>query len=379
MTFDYCPLPHPGIQALNPYVPGKPSEEVAREHGLTNIIKLASNENPWGCSSKAYEALQSFQNECYATYPSPSNHPLHQHLCNRLDITEDMLILSNGSDALFELLLIAFGLHHNKSVLVHEYSFIAFSICAQVLGIPTLSVPLKKDWHVDTEAMILACHQKQPAIIYLANPNNPVGAMLTHDELEQFLAAIPPSTLVLLDEAYYPYDTYSPPNTHKNHAFSLKGNLDLLSKHKNLIITRTFSKVYGLAALRLGYAVAAPEIIAPLLKIQLPFSVNQAALIAGNAALSDDDFIIQSIQANTEGKSQLQKGFEKLGVAYLPSFGNFMTIDCKKNAQGIYEKLLREGVIVRPLISYGLPNYLRVTIGKPQQNIRFLDKLKLCL
>ncbi|KTC81545.1 histidinol-phosphate transaminase [Legionella brunensis] len=368
MSCDYHQLPHAGIQSLSPYIPGKAIEELAREQGLTDIIKLASNENPLGCSFKAKEALAKLSRIQLATYPSPMNHPLRHKLSQKLGINEHMLTLSNGSDLLFSLILTTFALHTGKQMLTHEHSFISYGIQAQTLGIPIQKIPLQSDWQVDIEAMISAS-QNNTAVLFLANPNNPTGIFINPDKIKKLLVNVPKSTIVVLDEAYYEY-------AYKNGDHT---SINLLQQHPNLIITRTFSKAYGLAGLRLGYAIAHPAITELLLRVQPPFAVNQPALEAANAALDDDDFVQQTLEVNHHGMKQLQQGFDILKLNYLPSRCNFITFDCGMSSLPVYEGLLKQGIIVRPLHPYKLAHHLRVTIGNTIQNTRFLEKLAFCL
>jgi len=368
MPCDYSLLPHPGIQTLAPYVPGKSIEAVAREQGLTNIIKLASNENPLGCSSKVIEALTQLSPHRIATYPIATSYEFPSKLAAYLGIPESQLTVSNGSDALFPLLLTCFALHRNKHALIHEYAFIAYSIYAKTLGIPVVNVSLHPNWEVDIEALIQAC-TAQTALIFLANPNNPTGIPISYTDIKHLLTAIPDSTIVVLDEAYYEYH----PNPDAN------ASLRLLADHSNLVITRTFSKAYGLAGLRLGYAIAHQEITAILQRAMPPFTINQAALVAGSAALEDPDFIKETAILNTEGLQQLQQGLNDLGLDYLPTAANFITVNFKTDTTALYQALQQQGVIVRPLHPYGLNDYMRISTGTLQQNKRFLDTLAICL
>ncbi|WED42045.1 histidinol-phosphate transaminase [Legionella cardiaca] len=368
MSCDYHHLPHAGIQSLKPYIPGKAVEELAREQGITDIIKLASNENPLGCSYKAKEAIARLTPHQLATYPSPMNHPLRHKLSQKLGVSETMLTLGNGSDSLFSLILTTFALHTGKHMLTHEHSFISYGIQAQTLGITVQKIPLQPNWHVDIDTMI-SMSQQNVAVIFLANPNNPTGIFINPEEIRRLIANVPATAIIVLDEAYYEY-AYSPGD---------KTSINLLRDYPNLIITRTFSKAYGLAGLRLGYAIASPEITELLLRVEPPFGVNQAALEAANAALDDHEFVTETLKLNQQGMQQLQQGFDTLNLSYLPSRCNFITFDCGVNALPIYEELLKHGVIVRPLQPYKLSNHLRVTIGNSVQNARFLDKLALCL
>ena len=364
MPCDYNQLPHAGIRSLVPYMPGKSSEELAREKGLSDIIKLASNENPLGCSPMVTQALTALSGYKIATYPISANHPLRQKLADKLNVTHDMITLGNGSDSLFCSLLTCFALHNEKHILVHDCAFSSYAIQAHTLGIPVISTAIDSNFVVNIDAMINSCNEKT-ALIFLANPNNPTGLLIPHEEIKRLLDNIPLTTILVLDEAYFEY--VSSPTT--------QSNLDLLKKHSNLVITRTFSKAYGLAGLRLGYAIANPQITALLYKIQLPFVVNITALTAGLAALDDDSFIQQTVQLNNQGIKQIQKGLTAINISYLPTSGNFITINCKTDAMPIYQGLQDYGIIVRPLHPYGLKDYLRVTIGTKEQNHRFLHTL----
>lgn len=368
MSFDYQKLPHAGIKTLHPYIPGKSVEELAREQGLTNIIKLASNENPLGCSPQVRKALSQLTGSYIATYPAPSLHPISRKLSETLGITENKLMLSNGSDFIFTLLLMLFALNQDKHMITHDKAFLTYQIQAQTLGIPFKTTPLLPNWQVDISAIIAAC-SKETALIFLANPNNPTGVLLPEREIIKLLKSVPETTIVVLDEAYYEF-AFPKDNP---------GGLALLDSHPNLVITRTFSKAYGLAGLRLGYAIANPTIIELLKRIQLPFTVNQVAMAAAFAALDDQDFIKKTLDLNTEGMTLMTKGLDAIGLIRLPSACNFISFDCGMPAMPIYQELLSQGIIVRPLAAYGMPNHLRVSIGKKEHTLRFLDKLKACL
>lgn len=368
MPCDYYKLPHPGIQSLKPYIPGKSIEELAREQGLSDIIKLASNENPLGCSPLVKQALADLSEMHIASYPSPANHPVLGKLSEKLAINENRITFGDGSDLLFFFLLTTFALHSGKHILTHEYAFISYRIQAQTLGIPVSITNLKPNWQVDIDAMIEACSEKT-AMIFIANPNNPTGLEISYPEIRRLLTHIPASTILVLDEAYHEY-AYQPGD---------RTSLNLLEEYPNLVLTRTFSKAYGLAGLRLGYALASPEITNLLQRVQPPFAVNQAALTAAYAALDDEDFIIQTIELNSKGMQQMIRGLDVIKARHLPSRCNFVTIDCKRDANLIYQCLLKQGIIVRPLHPYDLPTYIRVSISHPLHNDRFLDTLALCL
>lgn len=365
MSYDYNRLPHPGIQTMSPYVPGKSIEELAEEKGLTDIIKLASNENPRGCSPLVTKALAALSPNQIATYPIPSAHPLPHALATKLNINLDMLTLGHGSDALFQLLIICFALHRDKSIITHDHAFQTYQILANIFGVPLISTPLLDNWKVDIDAMISKCDDNT-ALIFIANPNNPTGSLLCRDDIITLLNNIPETTILVLDEAYYEYLN---PNDNPD-------SLSLLNTFSNLVITRTFSKGYGLAGLRLGYAISHPTIRALMQKVALPFTISQTALTGGLSALEDEDFVQESVELNHQQLKRVRDTLIQFGFDCMPSFANFVTFDCKKDGRIVYNALLQQGIIVRPLHAYDLNQYLRVSIGTAEQNTRFLDTLK---
>ncbi|EHL30282.1 histidinol-phosphate transaminase [Legionella drancourtii] len=364
MAINFQELPHQGIRSLVPYKPGKSIEELAREKGITNIIKLASNENPLGCSPMALSALRSISPNTLATYPSPNNHPLIPKLAKKHQLDSNQIFVSNGSDYIYTILLNSFVLHQEKHILTHDYAFSTYAIQAHTLNIPVHSVTINEDWQVNINTLINTC-TSQTAIIFLANPNNPTGILISQEQIKNLLDNIPESTLLVLDEAYYEF-------AESQH---LGNSIGWLANYPNLVITRTFSKIYGLAGLRLGYALAHPAIIDILQRVQLPFTVNQAALTAAHAALDDQAFIQLSLQTNSDGMRQMRTGLERLDLNYLPSACNFLTFNCREDSLALYNYLLDRGIIVRPLHPYKMNNYIRVTIGTKEQNHRFLDAL----
>ncbi len=364
MTINYKKLPHHGIRSLTPYAPGKSSEDLQEEKNITDVIKIASNENPLGCSPRVVAALQQLSPLTIATYPRHS-HPLRSQLADQLNIAPEQLILGNGSDSFFSLLMTCFALHNNQHILTHEQAFSAYAIQAQTLGIPVCTVPVNEWWGLEVDKLITACN-KHTGLIFLANPNNPTGLLIPAHDIIRLLDNIPASTLIVIDEAYYEYAA-------STFAFNL---ISVLSRYPNLIITRTFSKIYGFAGLRLGYLIAHPDIVSLLQTIQLPFAVNQAALYAGAAALEDKLFINKSLENNVIGKKLLETELSSLGLPHLPSATNFITFDCKEDSNKLYNYLLTQGIIVRTLHPYKMNSFLRVTIGTPEQNLRFLQALK---
>lgn len=361
----YAQMVHPGIQQLQPYKPGKSIAELAREQGLTDIIKLASNENPLGCSPLVQDLLAKLSpTEILAIYPAPIIHPLMTRLADFLHIDESQLFLSNGSDYIYSLLLMCFCLHQQKHLLTHEYAFSTYEIQAQSLGIPFIKVPAQ-NWGVMIDDIIAAC-RPDTGLICLANPNNPTGLMIDPEEIKRLLDRIPPQTLVVIDEAYYEFAQLHYPYD----------SIPWLQEYPNLVLTRTFSKIYGLAGLRLGYAMANPEIIQLLRKVQLPFMVNQVAMSAGLVALEDQEFVAQTLSLTQQGLVQLREGLEDAGYFCLPSAGNFISFDCGQPALPVYQQLLNQGIIVRPLFPYQMDQFLRVSVGTEAQINRFLTALR---
>lgn len=367
MTCDFLALARPGVQKLSPYVPGKPVEELAREFGLhpSDIVKLASNENPLGPSPMAVAAIQAALPEM-TRYPDGNGFALKQALSRRLAVSPVMITLGNGSNDILELITRAFvGPQHE--VIFSEHAFAVYPIVTQAVGASAVVVPAK-NWGHDLDAMAAAI-TPQTRLIFVANPNNPTGTWIERDELERFLARVPEQVIVVLDEAYTEYvETTDVPN-----------GLDYLSNYPNLLVSRTFSKAYGLAALRVGYGICQPAIADAMNRVRQPFNVNSLALAAAVATLEDDAYLAESRRINREGMAQLEAGFAALKLRWIPSRGNFVAVDLGREAAPVFQTLLRQGVIVRPVANYGMPNHLRVSIGLPEENQRFLDVLKQAL
>lgn len=359
MTPDFQSLTHPRIQQLHPYIPGKSIYEVSQQYGTTDIIKLGSNENPFGCSHHVVSCLKQLDVNTLSHYPVYAHHPFFQQLSSHLKIDTRCLTLANGSDALFGFLMIAFALGQDKHVMTHDYAFSTYEIQANTYGIPIIRTPID-DWQVNIDAMIKACTEKT-ALIFIANPNNPTGGLIAIKDIQRLLNQIPATTLLVLDEAYTEYL----PATHSA--------LSLQTQYPNLVITRTFSKAYGLAGLRLGYAIAHPHITAILKKIHLPFSVNIAALTAASAALDDQDFVQKTRETTLRNRQILIEQLSQNDIEHLPANANFLTIDCGQDSVSLVQALEKNGIIVRPLHPYGLPNYIRVTIGTDAQTQSFLQ------
>lgn len=361
MTIDFRSLAKQNIRNLPIYQPGKPTEEVEREFGIFSSIKLASNENPLGASPTIISELQKALQNIHI-YPDGECYEIKQALANFLAISPAKLTIGNGSENILELIVKAY-LHDDNNAVISEYAFLTIPIILKSYGVVTKVVPAL-NWSHDIEGMIDAVNENT-RVIFFVNPNNPTGTYLNDEKFRKILSAIPPKVLIVCDEAYAEYMTSDDyPKTQ-----------EYLSSHPNLIITRTFSKVYGLAGLRIGYAMSSPEIAEILNRTRLPFNVNSFAAKAACVALKDQWHVKESIRINQEGMQQITAELKKMNISFIPSVGNFVTIDVG-DAEKIYQKLLQEGVIVRPLKAYNMHHHIRVTIGKPEQNQRFLQTLK---
>jgi histidinol-phosphate aminotransferase len=361
-----CDLAPGYIRAIAPYQPGKPTAELARELGLdeTSIIKLASNENPLGVSPKALAAMRALL-DGLARYPDGNGFELKQALSDRFGVEHNRIVLGNGSNDVLELAARAF-LAPGLSAVYAQHAFAVYPLAVQAAGAQGIEVPAK-DYGHDLAAMAAAV-RPDTRIVFVANPNNPTGTFVPGAELEKFIAALPQDVLVVLDEAY---TEYLRPDFRYD-------SIGWLKKHPNLVITRTFSKVYGLAGLRVGYALAAPGVADLMNRVRQPFNVNSLSLAAAAAALNDEDFIRRSYELNCRGMDQVVAGLGQLGLKHIPSYGNFVTFEVP-DAAAVFRRLLQLGVIVRPIAAYGMPGHLRVSIGLESENARFLDALKQAL
>lgn len=341
------------IEQIAPYQPGKPIEELHRELGLTEIIKLASNENPLGCSPQAQQAAQRALLEM-GRYPDGSGFQLKQAIMARFGVAANQITLGNGSNDLLEMVAHTF-LGQGVSAIYSQYGFAIYALATQAAGATGIAVPAQ-DYGHDLAAIAQAM-RPDTRVIYLANPNNPTGTWFEAAAFEQLMAQVPESVLVVLDEAYV---EYFPENF---------DSLPLLGRYPNLLISRTFSKAYGLAALRVGFALASPQVTDWLNRIRQPFNVSSIGLAAAQAALQDNDFVEQTRQLNLTGMQQLATGLDALGLPYVPSRANFLMVNVGKGqGQTAYQALLQEGVIVRPLGGYALPDFVRISIGTAQEN-----------
>jgi histidinol-phosphate aminotransferase len=351
-----------GVQKSIPYKAGKPIEELERELGLTNIVKLASNENPLGMGQKARAAIEAAISDL-TLYPDGSGFHLKQALAEKFSVQADQITLGNGSNELLELVARAF-LTPECEVIFSQHAFAVYPIVTQAVGAKAVVVPALHYGH-DLQAMLSRVTDKT-RVIFIANPNNPTGTLLAQRDVEAFIAALPNHVICVLDEAYFEFVSQS----------ETIDSVSWLKHYPNLVITRTFSKAYGLAGLRVGYSLSSVEIADLLNRVRQPFNNNSLALAAAHAALEDVDYLQRTIANNTAGMAQLTEGFAELNLTWIPSAGNFVSVDLKQDGKAIYDKLLRKGVIVRPVDVYEMPTFLRISIGTQQENATFLNALK---
>lgn len=367
MIQDLLKLANTGVHSLRPYEPGKPAEDLERELGVTDIIKLASNENPLGPSVSARELLKEWRGDL-GLYPDGNGFRLKQRLAAIHDIDPACITLGNGSNDILDLVARLF-LGPGRASLFSQYGFAIYrlvtlaangearEVAATAVDSP---MPLGHDLKAFTEAL-----DDDVRVIFIASPNNPTGTWSEVQALEYFLESVPPNIVVLLDEAYreYLHPDYQPPSR------------EWLQRFPNLLITRTFSKVHGLAGLRVGYALSSPELADLMNRVRQPFNVNALGLLCAEAALENDEHIATSLAMNNSERDKLRVELIALGLDVLPSQANFLTFHCRGPSTPVYEALLGQGIIVRPLAGYAMPEYLRVTVGLPEQNQRFLNAL----
>jgi len=356
-----------GVRKLTPYQPGKPISELERELGLSDIVKLASNENPLGPGIKALKAmLRSL--ECINLYPDGGGFELKAALAAKLGVAAAQITLGNGSNDVLELAARAF-LSPETAAVFSQHAFAVYPIATQAVGAQARVAPAHDGtrgprYGHDLDAMA-GLVDGTTRLVFIANPNNPTGTYLRREELRAFLERLPEHVLAVVDEAYFEYvDTPDYPDA-----------LAWLGDFPNLIVTRTFSKAYGLAGLRVGYAVSSVEIADLLNRVRQPFNVSFLGLAAATAALSDEEHLRRTVELNRAGLEQLAGAFAARGLPHIPSVGNFVTVDMGRPAAPVYDALLREGVIVRPVANYGLPTHLRVSVGTAEQNLVFLSAL----
>ncbi|WP_373017269.1 histidinol-phosphate transaminase [Thiomicrorhabdus sp.] len=361
----FCDVVQPQILGIHPYIPGKPVEELQRELGLTKVTKLASNENPLGASPKVLAALQAGLSEI-ARYPDGSAYRLKQELAGFLSVGSNQLAIGNGSNELLELAARVFA-GPGDEVIYSQYGFAVYPISAQIVGATGVEVPAK-NWGHDLQAMLEAVTDKTK-MIFIANPNNPTGTVFGKQEWEEFISRVPERVVVVLDEAYLEFCEFD----------GYPNGMDYIERYPNLLVSRTFSKAYGLASLRIGYMVGCVEIIQYINQLREAFNVNHYAQIAAIEAIKDQDFVRRSVDVNRNGMKQICDALTELGVEWIPSSGNFVCAHFGDQAKQVDQALLQQGVIVRPLANYGMSKTLRISIGTHEENQHFIDALKTIL
>ncbi len=364
MSCDYFQLAVAGVRDLSPYKPGKPIEELQRELGIDSVVKLASNENPLGPSARVLQAIDRVKLDL-CRYPDGNGFVLKQALASHLGVEMNQITLGNGSNDVLELIARAF-LGVGDEAIYSQYAFAVYPLATQAAGATGVVTPAL-DWGHDLSAMAAAVTDKTK-VIFIANPNNPTGTWFGKATWEAFMAKVPERVVVVLDEAYIEYVANN----------ELDG-VKYLAQFPNLVITRTFSKAYGLAALRVGYSISNGQIADILNRVRQPFNVDTFALAAATAVLKDEEYIDLSRAVNESGLRQLEAGVSAIGLEYIPSKGNFLTVHFQQPGEQVYLKLLHQGVIVRPVANYGMPNSLRISVGLEAENQRFLDALPLVL
>ena len=344
------------------YIPGKPIEQVQREYGLTDVIKLASNENPLGPSPKAVAAIRRALCDIHY-YPETDAPELREKLAAHLCIAPEMIVVSNGGDNVLSLIAHAF-LDDGDEVIVTDPAFGTYENVSAIMGAEIVRVPLKR-YRTDLDS-ILERVTDRTKLVFICNPNNPTGTAVTDEELSSFLRTLPSRTIAVLDEAYA--DFADDPSFPKSIQYCLDG--------LPVIIVRTFSKLYGLAGLRIGYGISQKTVIEQLNRVKEPFSTNRLAVVAAVAALDDEDHVSRTIDTNKRGKRYLYRELERLGLSYVPTQANFILIDLGRDGLSVFEDLLRRGVIVRQGIIWGYPTCIRVSVGRQEDNERFINALE---
>jgi len=359
---DLKKLVNKGIDGLSPYEPGKPIEDLERELGIKNAVKLASNENPVGPSPKIIDSIEKIVKETHR-YPDGNATRLKAKISRKFNILENQVTVGNGSNDIIEFVARSF-LGPNDSAVYSEHAFAVYPLVVRAVGAMGIEVPAKNFSH-DLEAMLDSI-EENTKLIFIANPNNPTGSFIEQSELLNFLEKVPEEIIVLLDQAYFDYSSFETSDL----------EFDVLERFPNLVISRSFSKAYGLAGFRVGYSVSSIEIADYLNRVRQPFNANSLALYAAEIALDDDQFIKKCLELNFEQKQILFNGLQASGFECLPSRANFISFDCGEDSNDAFNKLLLEGVIVRSLRVYKMPNFLRVSVGLPEENLTFLEKIK---
>ncbi|MGI6601070.1 MAG: histidinol-phosphate transaminase [Dethiobacteria bacterium] len=351
------------LELIKPYEPGKPVEEVERELGLTDVLKLASNENPLGPSPAALEALKE-QLEQLHYYPDGNCYYLKKALAEKYRVTFEELIIGNGTDELLTLLTLAYINPGDEAVMVHP-TFSEYEFALRLMGGIPRRVPLVGDEFSYDFAALAAAVNERTRLVFICSPNNPTGTIISREQLEEFMASLPSNVLVVLDHAYIEYVT---DRSHPD-------GLDYIQQKRPLLVLRTFSKIYGLAGLRIGYALAPAPVIADLNRVREPFNVNTLAQVAAAAALEDRAHLARSLALVEKSRQQLAAGFKQMGLKAVPTGANFFFVDVKTDSRRLFQALLRRGIIIRSGDIFGYPTHIRVTCGTEEQNERFLNAL----
>ena len=354
-----------GINDLSPYEPGKPIEDLERELGIKNAVKLASNENPVGPSPKVLQSIENILKNTHR-YPDGNATKLKEVIGRKFSIKPNQVTIGNGSNDIIEFIARSF-LGTDDSAIYSEHAFAVYPLVVKAVGAEGIEVPAKNFSH-DLDAMLDSI-KSNTKIIFIANPNNPTGSFIGRAEILKFLDKVPEDIIVLLDQAYFDYSSFEDSDV----------DFDILNNYPNLVMSRSFSKAYGLAGFRIGYSVSSEDIANYLNRVRQPFNANSLALFAAEQAIEDEEFMNKCLQLNLEQKKVLYKGLESLGFHCLPSKGNFISFDCKEDSTGLFNRLLSQGVIVRTLGVYKMPNFLRVSVGLPEENLIFLEKLQLTM
>lgn len=369
VTTDWLKRTAAGIADLHPYIPGKPIVELERELGLIDTIKLASNENPLGPSPLAWAAIQKVAGEVHL-YPDDSGHSLRHKLAERCAVAAEAITLGAGSSDVIDMVARVF-LEPGVNAVYSEHSFAMYQIYTQACGAAAkVAQPLPVDhphmpYGHDLDAMA-ALVDSNTRVVFIANPNNPTGTWLSKSEVTAFLEKVPSDVVVVLDEAYTEYVTEA----------EFPNGVEWLVDYPNLIVTRTFSKMYGLAGLRIGYGISNAELAVVIQRVRHPFNANLVALAAAEAVLDDDAYVRQGREVNQLGMQQLMTAFDVMGLVYIPSVANFLTVDLKRETASVNDGLLNQGIITRPIANYNLHNHLRISIGTESQNSRFITALE---
>ncbi len=365
---NYMELAAPGVRGLQPYQPGKPLAELEREYGIHDAVKLASNENPLGPGALAVAAAREVLTDL-SRYPEGSGYLLAERLAGKHAVTPAAITLGNGSNDVLDMIARVF-LGPGIEAVYSQHAFAVYPIAVQATGARARVAPAADGSSGPAYGHDLAAMAErvgpQTRLVFIANPNNPTGTWLKEAELRAFVDDLPDHVMVVIDEAYFEYvDEADYPDSSR-----------WLAECPNLIVTRTFSKAYGLAGLRVGYAVSDPKVADLLNRVRHPFNVNTVGQVAALAALDDSGHLEETLRVHRAGMAQLVSGFERLGLSCIKSVGNFVAVDVGRPAAAVYEGLLQSGVIVRPVANYEMPNHLRVTVGLPEENQRLLAAMK---